>query len=177
MCKYAKYAFLTRLCMGMMVLWFCACQPSPQQVRHLSDDREVDTSLIAQLQWNMHMSALADKQCADYVKQDTIQYVMDDFGFWYSHTLKNQADSLQHGQAVTLHMQLYLLTDSLIADMCEEITIGTGELPMAVYRGLTFMRHGEQMHIVAPWNTAYGVEGTSLIPPYTNVKFIISTIE
>lgn len=177
MCKYAKYALMPSLLMGLIMVCFCACKPTPQQVHHLSQDREADTTLIAQMQWNMHMSSIADQQCAEYMQQDTIPYAMDDFGFWYSHTIRTQSDSLMRGQLVALHMQVYLLTDSLIADICEEVTIGSNELPLAISRGLLSMRAGEQMHIIAPWYTAYGVEGTKLIPPYTNVKFIISTIE
>jgi FKBP-type peptidyl-prolyl cis-trans isomerase len=35
---------------------------------------------------------------------------------------------------------------------------------------------GDQMRIIAPWYTAYGVEGTNIIKPYSNLLIII-TIE
>jgi hypothetical protein len=30
------------------------------------------------------------------------------------------------------------------------------------------------MVIVAPWYTAYGVEGTELVKPYANLKIVVS---
>jgi hypothetical protein len=32
---------------------------------------------------------------------------------------------------------------------------------------------GEEMQIISPWYTAYGVEGTSLVQGYTNVKIVL----
>ena len=54
-------------------------------------------------------------------------------------------------------------------------TIGSGDLPTAINRSLTQMCMGEQMTIIAPWYTAYGIEGTSLIKPYTNLRIILTT--
>ena len=169
----------TKLYFGLLLttVLLVGCQKQPQKVRILNENPVLDSTMMAQLQVNIHLADVADRECKAFVEADSITYAMDDFGFWYSHTIRTQSDSLMRGQLVALHMQVYLLTDSLIADICEEVTIGSNELPLAISRGLLSMRAGEQMHIIAPWYTAYGVEGTKLIPPYTNVKFIISTIE
>ena len=45
---------------------------------------------------------------------------------------------------------------------------------MAINRSLKQMSRGEQMRIVAPWHTAYGTEGTSIIKPYTNLIITLS---
>jgi hypothetical protein len=75
---------------------------------------------------------------------------------------------------VTLQMSVYELNDTLVADMKEQMQVGSNDLPLAIYRSLQMMRAGEQMVVVAPWYAAYGVEGTSLIKPYTNLKFVIT---
>jgi FKBP-type peptidyl-prolyl cis-trans isomerase len=48
---------------------------------------------------------------------------------------------------------------------------------MAILRSLKMMKHGEQMQIVTPWYAAYGVEGTTLINPYSNLKIVVSVGE
>ena len=64
----------------------------------------------------------------------------------------------------------------LISDATLQTKINAGDLPIAISRSLKMMRLGEQMRIIAPWYTAYGVEGTSIIKPYSNL-LITLTVE
>jgi hypothetical protein len=72
-----------------------------------------------------------------------------------------------------MHIQLYELNDSLVADIQESLQVGSGELPVAINRTLNNIRQGEQVQIITPWYTAYGVEGTSLLKPYSNLKIVV----
>lgn len=151
-----------------------SCTPQPQKVRRLSDKQEPDSALIRLMTFNMQMASAADKVCREWVENDSATYILDDFGFWYSKTTQMHSDSLQPGEQVSLHIQLKELNGSLLGDLKEIFTIGSGDLPIAINRSLKQMSRGEQMRIVAPWHTAYGTEGTSIIKPYTNLIITLS---
>lgn len=153
------------LAMGLLV----SCTQQPQQVRRLHDQQESDSAMMAQLTFNMQMASAADNACSAWVKNDSNRYALDEFGFWYSKTINLYADSLQQGDAVLLHLQMEELNGPMVADITDYFTVGSGDLPVAINRCLRQMSPGEQMQIVAPWYTAYGIEGTTLIKPYTNL--------
>jgi hypothetical protein len=163
-------------CLLLMML-VTGCNKSPQPVRRLGDEKP-DSLLMAQLYFNQRMISEADKQCLEYVKHDTLHtYAHDEFGFWYTLLYQTTQDSLQKGQYVDMHIQIYELNDSLIADVKENLQIGGGELPVAINRALHNLRQGEQIQIIAPWYMAYGVEGTSIIKPYSNLRIVVKVAE
>lgn len=167
----ALYCFL--LLLGVLL---SACQPQPQKAKHLGEEKALDPTMMAQLELNTHLASAADKDCLAYIQNDSIAYVMDDFGFWYAKTILTTNDSIQRGQELSVHIQISALRGSLISDVKHHHVVGSGELPIAIARSLKMMNMGEQMRIVSPWYTAYGVEGTSIIKPYSNLLIII-TIE
>ena len=132
--------------------------------------------MLAQMQFNMHMADAADRACRLVVEADSLRYALDDFGFWYAKVLSRDGELVQKEQEVRLHIQISELDGTLIADTKSTFVLGAGDLPLAVTRSLKMMAVGEQMRIVTPWYTAYGVEGTKIIEPYTNL-LIILTIE
>ncbi len=159
-------------CLLLMML-VTGCNKSPQPVRRLGDEKP-DSLLMAQLYFNQRMISEADKQCLEYIKWDTLHsYVQDDFGFWYTILQRTAQEPLQKGQYADMHIQLYELNDSLVADIQGSLQVGSGELPVAINRTLNNIRQGEQVQIITPWYAAYGVEGTSLIKPYSNLKIVI----
>ena len=101
---------------------------------------------------------------------------MDDYGFWYTKTIKSNEEELQDGQEIALHIIINTFNGTLISDTKFTTHLGANNLPIAINRSLKMMRLGEQMRIVAPWYTAYGVEGTSIIKPYSNL-LITLTVE
>jgi len=131
--------------------------------------------MMAQMRFNMHMADAADRACQQAVNADTLRYTLDDFGFWYAKTLRTSGDTLRAGQQLTIHLIMSELDGNTIADVQDIFTIGSGDLPVAINRSLTQMCMGEQMTIIAPWYTAYGIEGTSLIKPYTNLRILLTT--
>jgi hypothetical protein len=151
-----------------------ACNVEPQRVKRLGEEN-IDSLEMAQMLFNKEMTAAADQECLRYVEKDSLKYALDDFGLWYAKTIKTEGEELSVGQTIAIQMSVYELNDSLVADVKEQMEVGNGDLPLAVYRSLQLMRAGEQMVVVAPWYTAYGVEGTSLIKPYSNLKFVITT--
>ena len=86
-------------------------------------------------------------------------------------------DGLQKGDKVLTHIQICELNGELLADIEDYFAIGSSDLPIAINRSLRQMGLGEEMRIIAPWYTAYGAEGTSLIKPYSNLIITLTTIE
>lgn len=154
------------------------CNNSPHPVKFLGKDKEPDSLILAQMKFNQRMVNAAAVQCLAYVQEDSgKQYAQDEAGFWYTKVVKTDLDSLRKGEQVDMHIQIYELNDSLVADVKENFQIGQAGLPMAILRSLRMMRHGEQMQIITPWHAAYGVEGTALIKPYSNLKIVVSVSE
>ena len=163
---------MVRVC---LVILCVGCTKQPQPVRHLHDKQEPDSAMMAQMRFNMHMADAADRACQQAINADTLRYTLDDFGFWYAKSLRTSGDTLRAGQQLTIHLIMSELDGNTIADVQDIFTIGSGDLPVAINRSLTQMCMGEQMTIIAPWYTAYGIEGTSLIKPYTNLRILLTT--
>ena len=160
----------------LTIILLVGCQKQPQKVRILNENPVLDSAMMSQLQMNIHLADAADRDCKEFVETDSITYAMDDLGFWYAKTITGNTDTVQLGQELLLHLQISEIGGNLISDSKHHHIMGSGELPMAINRSLKMMCIGDQMQIVAPWYTAYGVEGTSLIKPYSNL-FIIITLE
>ena len=145
------------------------CQTEPQKVRRMSEKNTPDSAMMAQLEFNMQMASAADNACITLVQADSLQYAADDFGFWYTKTIITDLDSIHKGDTVELHIQISEIGGKMISDIKNQFIVRSGDLPLAIVRSLKTMRRGEQMRIISPWYTAYGVEGTSIIKPYSNL--------
>ena len=171
------YETIRLLVMGYGLLVMVGCTQQPQPVRRLSEKQEPDSALMAQMAFNMQMASAADKACSEWVKNDSTTYVLDEFGFWYTKTTNLYTHTLQAGETVTIHLQIAELNGRRLADIKDMFTVGSDDLPIAINRSLKQMSKGEQMRIVAPWYTAYGIEGTALIKPYSNIIITLTIIE
>ena len=160
--------------MLLLSIAFVACHQTPQQVNRRNLQQPIDSALIAQMQFNTRMAEQADKTCLAIVEADTLQYVMDDFGFWYTKTISLPSDTLQKGQEVNAHIQITEINSNLIIDTKMPIVVGSGDLPTAINRALKIMCMGEQMRIITPWYAAYGIEGTNTIKPYSNLIILLT---
>lgn len=174
MIKQTHKVISLAILLGVVLL--IGCQKQPQRARHLSEEKEVDSMTMAKLQFNQQMAQAADRLCLEVANADTLQYAIDDFGFWYSKTIITDLDSIHKGDTVELHIQISEIGGKMLSDIKSNFVVRSGELPLAIVRSLKIMRKGEQMHIICPWYTAYGVEGTSIIAPYSNL-FIILKVE
>ena len=167
---------LGRLAVIAMIV-SAGCTKQPQQVRHLHESQEPDSATMAQLRFNMHMADAADQACIKEVRKDSLQYAQDDFGFWYAKVVSHPSDTIEKGEEVALHLILSELDGKVIADVKDRFVAGSGDLPNAINRSLRQMCRGEEMMIIAPWYAAYGVEGTTLVKPYTNLRIDLKVID
>lgn len=163
------------LWIGCMLL--AACSPAPQPVRRLHDKAAPDTAVLAQMRFNYHMATTADSLCCAVVQRDSLRYAQDLYGFWYCKTRSVAADTLRPHDAVRLRLRLREFTGRMIADEEDLFTVNDGTLPTAIARSLRMMGYGEQMQVIAPWYAAYGVEGSSIVPPYTNLRITIDAAD
>lgn len=145
------------------------CTPSPQKTRRLGVQKQIDTTLLAQMDFNQRMANAADKECFNWVKQDTATYTLDEFGFWYKKDIITNTTPLQQGQEVNLHITIRELSGQLVADIQDHFVLGGDNMPIAFNRALKMMSNGEKMTLITPWYSAYGIEGTKLIKPYSNL--------
>lgn len=164
-----------------VVLILGSCNPAPQRARRLHDNETTDSTLLRQMQLNIHMADIADRECLRAIKQDSLHhYTLDDYGFWFTRTRNAHGDSIHTGDNVSLQLRIYDLRGAqpdstrLIADVHDHFTVGADNLPAAISRTLLQARQGEEYQLIAPWYTAYGVEGTTLIPPYTNLRIFLN---
>ena len=74
-----KQKVIGLLIIGLLIV---GCTQQPQKVRNLSQKNQPDSAMMAQMAFNTHMADAADKACRQWVKNDTIQYTIDNFGFW-----------------------------------------------------------------------------------------------
>lgn len=173
MCIMTQEAFAKILIIFGVVL-LVGCKPAPQQVRHLGEEK-VDSLMLMQMEFNNQMTAAADRQCLEFVQKDSATaYAQDEYGYWYAKSIASIGDSLKAGQNVMLHLEVSELNGDLLADVKRQTKVDSGDLPLAINQVLKMMREGEQMVIVAPWYTAYGVEGTELVKPYANLKIVVN---
>lgn len=180
-CIYKKnWLILQRILviLVVMVLGLHGCKPNPKTTKHVSNSVEVDSAMVAQIRFNMHMAEIADQACIAAVKKEPRDYVMDEVGFWYAKTISKGGNNLlQQGQEIILHIQIYQTDGAPLLDKKFNTTVGTDELPLAISRSLNRMRMGEQMQVITPWYAAYGIEGTNIIKPYNNLQITITTEE
>ena len=54
---------MRRLGIGLWLLAMVGCTQQPQQVRRLSEKQAPDSALLAQIEFNQHMSRAADNAC------------------------------------------------------------------------------------------------------------------
>ena len=162
----------------VMVLGLQGCKPCPKTAKYVSNSVDVDSAMVAQIQFNMHMAEIADQVCIVAVKKEPRNYAMDEVGFWYTKIMsKGDNNLLQQGQEIILHVQIYQIDGTPLLDKKFNTTVGTNELPLAISRSLNMMRIGEQMQVITPWYAAYGIEGTNIIKPYSNLQITITTEE
>ena len=48
------------------------------------------------------------------------------------------------------------------------------DMPIAVEEAVVDMYEGEKAVVYAPWYVAYGMQGTNVVKPYTNVRFDVT---
>lgn len=170
--------YINMMLIVCVIMGLSGCRKStPQQVRHLGKDAPVDSALLAKMEFNQRMANAADKECLRWVQSDSLDYILDEFGFWYRKDVKVDGTPLTRGQSTQLHVVVRELDGNVLADLEDEFVLGSDNMPMVMNRVLKTMCVGERTTTITPWYLAYGAEGKGIIKPYTNLIIIIEVKE
>jgi hypothetical protein len=129
--------------------------------------------MLRTLELNRHLAEEADRQLTRFAADG---YALTEAGYW-AKGLKAADNPLQEGENVTLHLCLFLLDSTLVRDVRASFVVGKEQLPEAVNDALLQMERGSAASVIAPWYLAYGTTGNDNIPPYTNLRFEIETLQ
>ena len=175
---YQTIKILVVLAMSISLIGCHRKEQEPQKVRHLHTPQKVDTIAMAKLQFNRQMTEAADQACNAFVEKDLYKYTKHIDGFWYTKTITKNSKPVQKGQELLLNLQINELNGETILETKDfHHVVGNGDLPRAITRSLHTMNIGEEMRIIAPWYTAYGVNGTNIVQPYSNLLITLTIQE
>lgn len=130
-----------------------------------------DSALMARMNFNRELASSADEQLIRWTREQDETYALYEAGTWVCIIEPGDPTSPtpQPNDEWTVHMRTMDLRGHLLLDSEGTYRIGKNELPLAVDENIREMHHGAKARLVAPWYSAYGLQGTEQIPPYENV--------
>ena len=154
-----------------MVLLAACSQTAPQRPsQRKSEAPQPDSTQMALLELNQHLTEEADRQLASIARSEDIPYALYERGTWAAIIRQGEGETVQPKEECTLHIRSLSLSGTLYADTEQTVRIGAQQLPPAIEENITEWRHGAQVILLAPWYAAYGIKGTEHIPPYENIR-------
>ena len=129
----------------------------------------------------------AENEVIAAVKSDTLKWVQHEFGWWYSYTHKSDeheeyalvAPSVPPG--ILIHETVYSLDGHvLLVDAVREFDNAqaspavSGEEPLAYSLMLGELVPADTVLMLVPWPLAYGRKGSGQVPPYTNIRVLLT---
>lgn len=156
----------------LSVLLTACSQTSPQRPsRRIGQAPQADSTQLALLELNQQLALVADQQLTQLAQAQEETYALYDANTWmHVYTRGDESTpSPQANEEWTVHMLVYDLSENLLVDSEASYCIGKQELPRAVEMNMSELHHGAKARLLAPWYAAFGLRGTSQIPPYENV--------
>lgn len=156
-----------------MLLLLAECTPPAPQypTQRKGQTPKADTAALALLELNRKLTLAADEQLMTIARAQEEQYALYDCNVWMHifDTGDELTETLREGETVTVHMRVCALDGKMLQDIQGTYRVGKFEMPEAVDRNITALRHGAKARLYAPWYAAFGLKGTQTIPPYENV--------
>ena len=84
------------------------------------------------------------------------------------------ADNPKMDEHWTVHILTFDLHGHQLLDTEKVYKIKRYEIPVAVEEAIEDMFEGETTVVYTPWYNAYGAHGNQYVPPYTNIRFVIT---
>jgi len=142
--------------------------------RESSAEREetrVENQELALMEMNERLAHAADEELLHWVRAQKEPYALYECGTWgyILDTGDTHRPAFQPEEECTLHMRVYSLSGHLYRDIEQTAHVGKYELPTAIDENITEWHHGAHVMLLAPWYSAYGIQGKGGIPPYENV--------
>ena len=131
---------------------------------------EPDSTQLALIERHHHLALAADEEITRFVQASGENYALYDNHTWLLITDKGDEDRpLMDGEEKEMHLKVYDLRGRLLEDTRRRYRIGKMELPVCIEHNMEPLRSHSRVKILAPWYAAFGAQGTSGVPPYTNV--------
>ncbi len=153
--KYFSYLLL----IVFSSVLFAGCGKRKPQLPSNKKQTQVDSTMLAMLEFNQTLVEKADAQLAEFVTDAEQDYVRHELGFWYKKTQSAQGDTLAVEQIVNIHYTVSKLDSTICEDVIETITLGKKQTIACIEAMLLEMCIGEQVEILSPWYLAYGQAG------------------
>lgn len=160
------------LCLCALMLTACTERKPQQPSQWRGKEVKVDSAQLALLELNQKMVVTADDLLLQYVQTMTDTYAMYETNAWIYFIDRGDMDTPapQSGDTWNIHLKVYSLEDQkLLIDCLRQYRIGKNELPKAIDSNISEFRIGTKARMLAPWYSAYGMQGTQQVPPYENV--------
>lgn len=136
------------------------------------------------MEMNQRMAERADADIFAMVdslrKADGSEFVQLPCGAWKKRRDEAErlaalyADTPQMNEKWRVHFRTYTLDGDMLQDVEGDYTIKHYEMPLVLEEAVEDMYEGETAVVYAPWYTAFGVHGTDIVKPYTNVRFEVT---
>ena len=142
---------------------------SPSQRNGVQGGQE-DTTLIAMMNATYLLCAEADRDVVAYIKQSEDTYAQLECGLWMRWQSRSGSGRMpEKDQTVNMHLAVRDLSNQLLMDSEQTLTVGHEFLPAALDKALEMMEIGDSVVMVCPWYVAYGQQGNENVKPYQNV--------
>ena len=162
------YKFIVVSCAVLLI--GCGGKGPQRPSQRRGEAPKADSTQLALLEWNQHMSQAADEQLFHLVQAQAESYAQYERGTWVHLWDKGDTDNpVREGEECTVHLRVMSLEGQLYHDTQRTARVGKYELPPAIDANIGEWYHGTRARLYAPWYAAYGIQGTKEVPPYENV--------
>ncbi len=160
-------------CIGLIGALVVSCgQPNPQRPSRRMGLPQVDSTAVNLIKFNQHMRQEADRALQAKAQSNPDEtYALYQWGTWV-HIIDpgdEDAGKPQRNEECEIHMRIYSLDGHFYCDDEQSVTLAKYEIPVAVDWNILEWNHGAKVRMLVPWYSAYGIQGTDVIPPYENI--------
>ena len=156
---------------AVLLLYGCNGKGPQRPSQRIGEAPQVDSSQLALLKLNQQLANAADDQLAQIAHQQAESYALYDANAWVHIIDRGDEDSAapQPGEEWMIRMRVLDLNEHLLMDSEQTYLLGKHKVPRAIDLNIGELHHGGKARMFVPWYSAFGLQGTEEIPPYTNV--------
>ena len=165
-----KRILLTWILLGTLCVWGGCNRTKPQTPAN----RPVkDTVTMGLMSLNQRYVQEATKQLETYVKNASIDYLMNEMGYWYHVQEAGNGPLATEMEKLTIHRREFALADTLTLykDEVLQVRPAKREIMDAIDQAFEHLHIGDSVSLLVPWYLAYGPKGDGGdILPYTSIR-------
>ena len=149
----------------------------------LAAKQDNDTTAVEDILTAQQRAAQAENELIAYVKTSPDQWVQHEFGWWYRYTHKSEQHTESAGlphaidTCCLIHEKVYSLDGTFLVDAVREFdsnATGSRTEPFAYRMMLSELTPEDTVVMLMPWTVAYSKRGRDHVPPYTNIRVLLT---